>query len=152
MTERISIINGPNLNLLGQRKPELYGSTSLEQIKKSCLKRAAELGFDLDFMQSNHEGELVEELHRAAGQAAAVIINPAAYGHTSIALYDALETLKIPVVEVHLSNIHRRESFRQVSYVSAQATAVIAGAGAYGYLLALDFVAQALGDKGSSLP
>ena len=133
MSDTIFVLNGPNLNLLGQRRPEVYGYTTLHDIERMVRERAAAHGFDVEFMQSNHEG-------------AAIIINPAAYTHTSVALHDALEAAELPVVEVHLSNVHRREEFRHHSFVSPQATAVIAGAGAYGYVMAVDFLAQHLAE------
>ncbi|GGH61216.1 type II 3-dehydroquinate dehydratase [Rothia aerolata] len=141
---RIFVLNGPNLNLLGHRKPEIYGSTTLADIEKQVRNRAAEHGFDIEFMQSNHEGALIDEIQRARTEADAIIINPAAFTHTSVAIHDALEAAEKPVVEVHLSNVHRREEFRHRSFVSLQATAVIAGAGAFGYTMALDFLAQHL--------
>ena len=146
MSDTIFVLNGPNLNLLGQRRPEVYGYTTLHDIERMVRERAANHGFDVEFMQSNHEGALVDEIQRARTRGAAIIINPAAYTHTSVALHDALEAAELPVVEVHLSNVHRREQFRHHSFVSPQATAVIAGAGAYGYVMAVDFLAQHLAD------
>lgn len=140
----ISVINGPNLNLLGARKPEVYGHTTLADIEATLRQQAAELGFELSFMQSNHEGDLVDAIQAAGTQAAGIIINPAAYTHTSLALHDALEAAELPVVEVHLSNVHKREPFRHRSFVSPQATAVITGAGAQGYELALTFLERQL--------
>lgn len=145
---RIYVLNGPNLNLLGVRKPEVYGRTTLADIEASLKEQAQQLGLEIIFMQSNHEGDLVDAIQQARVQGAGIIINPAAYTHTSIALHDALEAAELPVVEVHLSNIHRRESFRQHSFVSTQATAVIAGAGARGYNLALTFLAEHLAQQG----
>lgn len=146
MSDTIFVLNGPNLNLLGQRRPEVYGYTTLHDIERMVRERAADHGFDVEFMQSNHEGALVDEIQRARTRGAAIIINPAAYTHTSVALHDALEAAELPVVEVHLSNVHRREQFRHHSFVSPQATAVIAGAGAYGYVMAVDFLAQHLAE------
>lgn len=146
MSDTIFVLNGPNLNLLGQRRPEVYGYTTLHDIERMVRERAADHGFDVEFMQSNHEGALVDEIQRARTRGAAIIINPAAYTHTSVALHDALEAAELPVVEVHLSNVHRREEFRHHSFVSPQATAVIAGAGAYGYVMAVDFLAQHLAE------
>ncbi|MFW0180837.1 type II 3-dehydroquinate dehydratase [Rothia sp. P5766] len=140
----ISVINGPNLNLLGARKPEVYGHTTLADIEATLRQQAADLGFELSFMQSNHEGDLVDAIQAAGTQAAGIIINPAAYTHTSLALHDALEAAELPVVEVHLSNVHKREPFRHRSFVSPQATAVITGAGAQGYELALTFLERQL--------
>ncbi|MBM7051976.1 MULTISPECIES: type II 3-dehydroquinate dehydratase [unclassified Rothia (in: high G+C Gram-positive bacteria)] len=144
MAPTLFVLNGPNLNLLGTRNPEVYGITTLADIEQQVTQRCTEHGFDVEFFQSNHEGALVDEIQRARTRAVAIIINPAAYTHTSVALHDALEAAELPVVEVHLSNIHKRESFRHHSYISPQATAVIAGAGAYGYTLAVDFLAQHL--------
>lgn len=144
MARTIFVLNGPNLNLLGHRKPEIYGSTTLNDIEQQVRERASAHGFEIEFFQSNHEGALVDEIQRARTQACAMIINPAAYTHTSIALHDALEAAELPVVEVHLSNIHKREEFRHHSFVSPQATAIIAGAGAFGYTMAVDFLAQRL--------
>ncbi|MFW0154727.1 type II 3-dehydroquinate dehydratase [Rothia sp. P6271] len=148
--QRIFVLNGPNLNLLGHRKPEVYGTSTLKDIESSLQHRAQEYGFALEFLQTNHEGVLVDQVQRARSEAAGIIINPAAYTHTSIALHDALEAVDVPIVEVHLSNIHRREQFRHQSFVSLQATAIFAGAGAYGYLLALDFLAHLLGEESTS--
>lgn len=144
MSKTVFVLNGPNLNLLGTRKPEIYGTTTLSDIEQQVQNRAAELGLSVHFMQSNHEGVLIDEIQRARSEADAIIINPAAFTHTSVAIHDALEAAELPVVEVHLSNVHRREEFRHHSFVSLQATAVIAGAGALGYSMALDFLAQHL--------
>lgn len=144
-TKPIYVLNGPNLNLLGQRKPDIYGHTTLADIESTLRAQAAELGYEIRFMQSNHEGVLIDAIQEARTEGAAIIINPAAYTHTSVALHDALEAAELPVVEVHLSNVHKREPFRHHSYVSPQATAVIAGAGAQGYELALAFLDRHLG-------
>ncbi len=146
MSATIFVLNGPNLNLLGHRRPEIYGHTTLVDIELSVRERAALHGFDVEFMQTNYEGKLVDETQRARTRGAAIVINPAAYTHTSVALHDALEAAELPVVEVHLSNIYRREEFRHHSYVSPQATTVISGAGAYGYVMAIDFIAEYLKD------
>jgi 3-dehydroquinate dehydratase-2 len=143
----IYILNGPNLNLLGTREPEVYGKTSLAQIGALCTAQARSHGLAVVFRQSNQEGELVDFLQEARTGASAVIINPAAYGHTSIAILDAILALAIPVIEVHLSNIHRREAYRHHSYVSKGATGIIMGLGASGYLRAIDAVAEII--KGS---
>ncbi|QEX21503.1 3-dehydroquinate dehydratase [Hypericibacter adhaerens] len=143
-TPTVLILNGPNLNLLGEREPAIYGRAKLADIEKSCRKRAKELGLAADFKQSNHEGELVDWIQAARLSHAAIVINPAAYTHTSVALLDALTAAGLPVIEVHLSNIHRRDRFRHHSYVSLAATGVICGLGAQGYLLALDAVATLL--------
>ncbi len=140
----IYILNGPNLNLLGQRQPEVYGHDTLADIHARLEARAAELGLAIDFRQSNHEGTLVDWIQEARTGAAAIIINPAALTHTSVALLDALAAAELPVIEVHLSNIHSREPFRHHSYVSRVATGVICGLGSNGYELALDALAARL--------
>ena len=137
MADTIFVLNGPNLNMLGTRQPEIYGRQTLADINAACTAKAAELGFAVDFRQSNLEGELVTWVQEARGKAAGIILNAGAYSHTSVALLDALNTVEVPVVEVHLSNIFRREGFRHHSYVSLAATGVICGFGAEGYLLAL---------------
>ncbi|GAB3587344.1 type II 3-dehydroquinate dehydratase [Calidifontibacter terrae] len=144
MSDVLLVLNGPNLNLLGVRDPEQYGSTTLADIERAVRARATGHGLDVDFRQSNHEGELVDWIQQARGSVAAVIINPGAYSHTSVAIRDALEVLSCPIVEVHLSNIHAREAFRHHSYVSALATGVIVGLGAQGYELAVEAVAARL--------
>lgn len=144
MTQTIFVLNGPNLNMLGIRKPEVYGTTTLADIERQVKERAETHELSIEFMQSNHEGVLIDEIQRAHSEAAAIIINPAAFTHTSVAIHDALEATQLPLVEVHLSNVHRREEFRHRSYVSLQATAVIAGAGAFGYSMAVDFLANML--------
>jgi 3-dehydroquinate dehydratase-2 len=135
---RILLINGPNLNMLGSREPEIYGRRTLSDIEALCQKTAGDLGLALDCFQSNHEGELIDKIQQAAKQYQGVIINPGAFTHTSIALMDALLTLKIPVIEVHLSNPARREEFRHISYISKAATGVISGLGSESYRLALE--------------
>ncbi|MCV7251997.1 MULTISPECIES: type II 3-dehydroquinate dehydratase [Mycobacteriaceae] len=145
MTERVLLlVNGPNLNLLGTRQPEVYGATTLPEIEAAVTALAAELGFGVRAVQSNHEGALIDAIHAARGECAGVIINPGAYSHTSIAIRDALSSVNLPVVEVHLSNIHAREEFRHHSYVSAVADAVIAGAGPAGYDYAVRYLAAKL--------
>ena len=139
---RIFVINGPNLNMLGTRQPEIYGSDTLADIEKGCREKAAALGLDVEFFQSNHEGEIVSAIQQARGRFDAVVINPAAYSHTSVAIMDALLACDMPVVEVHLSNIHRREEFRHFSYVSKAADGVICGFGKQGSLLALEAAAS----------
>lgn len=129
----IYILNGPNLNLLGQRAPEIYGADTLADIEAMCRARAAEVGASIEFRQTNHEGVLIDWVQEARERAAAIIINPGGYSHTSIALMDALEIAGVPVVEVHLSDIHAREEFRRHSYVSRVASAVIMGKKAAGY-------------------
>ena len=137
MTRMILILNGPNLNLLGKRQPEIYGPETLADVEARCARLAADLGVTVDFRQSNHEGELVDWIQDARDEAAAIVINPAAFSHTSVAILDALKAFDGPVIEVHISNIHQRESFRHHSYVSQRAEGVIAGCGTEGYLLAL---------------
>lgn len=141
----IFILNGPNLNLLGTRQPEIYGTTTLADIETACADHVVGTGFTVDFRQSNAEHALVDWVQEARHAAAAIIINPAAFTHSSVALLDALNTFEGPVVEVHLSNIHKREAFRHHSYVSLRADTVIAGAGHSGYLYALLQVTAMLG-------
>ncbi|MQA65828.1 MAG: type II 3-dehydroquinate dehydratase [Alphaproteobacteria bacterium] len=145
MSRKVLILNGPNLNLLGTREVEIYGRDSLSDIEKSCRSHAKGLGIEVDFRQTNSESELVTWIQDARGTAAAIIINAGAYSHTSIAILDALKALDVPVVEVHLSNIFQRESFRAESYVSRAAKGLIAGFGAQGYRLALDAISQLIG-------
>lgn len=140
----IHILNGPNLNLLGEREPEVYGYTTLAQIGKMCADQASQYGLATVFHQSNREGEIVDQIQEARTGGSAVIINPAGYGHTSVAILDSLLACTIPVIEVHLSNIHRRDPFRNHSYVSKGATGIIMGLGAQGYLRAIDAVAEIL--------
>ncbi len=141
----IQIIHGPNLNLLGKREPEHYGVQTLKEINQALSLRAQELDVKVDFFQSNHEGHLVDALHQAAEDGAdGVIINPAAYTHTSVALRDAAAAIQVPVVEVHLSNIHARETFRHHSYLAPVAIAQLCGFGAHGYILALEGLLQHL--------
>jgi 3-dehydroquinate dehydratase-2 len=140
----IHILNGPNLNLLGSREPEIYGRTTLKEIEKACRERARSHGFSILFAQSNKEGKLVDMIQAARSEAAAVILNAAAYTHTSVAVLDALKMLTIPVIEVHLSNPARREEFRHTSYVAMGASGTIAGFGLNSYLLAIDAVAEIL--------
>jgi 3-dehydroquinate dehydratase II len=142
MAKPIYILNGPNLNMLGVREPHIYGQDTLADIEKRCAARAEAAGRGLVFRQSNHEGELVTWIQEARTQAAALIINPAGFTHTSVVIHDALKMLDCPGVELHLSNIHRREDWRHHSYVSLVATAIIAGFGSLGYELAVDAVLQ----------
>ena len=137
----ILIINGPNLNMLGLREPEIYGSQTLDDIKGACLEKAGTLGLEIDFRQSNHEGEIVTWLQEAYGNVQGIIINPAAYTHTSVAIHDALKLHDIPIIEVHLSDPKTRESFRHHSYIEPLATRTISGKGGDGYLEALDHLA-----------
>jgi 3-dehydroquinate dehydratase-2 len=142
----ILILNGPNLNMLGVREPNVYGFKNLSAIALECEEYASELGCAIDFRQSNHEGELVTMIQEARGAFSGVIINGGAYSHTSIALQDALKILDIPIIEVHLSNTFKREDFRHHSYISAVAQGVICGFGAHGYILALDAMRALLDD------
>jgi 3-dehydroquinate dehydratase-2 len=146
-TAVILVLNGPNLNLLGSRQPEIYGRDSLADIEKSCRRRAGELGVGLEFRQSNHEGELIDWIQQARGKMAGIVINPAGYSHSSVALLDALVACELPVIEVHLSNIFKREAFRHHSFVSEAARGVICGLGPRGYLLALDALADIIAAK-----
>lgn len=142
MPRQILVLNGPNLNLLGQRQPEVYGHETLADVERACTALADELGVAVEFRQSNHEGQLIDWIHAARGTAAGIVVNPAAYTHTSVALLDALSAFDGPVIEVHISNIHKREDFRHHSFVSLRADGVIAGCGTEGYLLALRRVAS----------
>ena len=142
MPKPIYVLSGPNLNLLGTREPEIYGATTLEEIGERCATRAAEFGRQVAFRQSNHEGELIDWVQEARIHGCALVINPAGYGHTSVALLDALKTLDAPVIECHLSNPATRESFRRHSYVSQAARGVIAGFGALSYELAVEAAAR----------
>ena len=145
MTDRrLLLLNGPNLNLLGTRQPEIYGATTLAQIEEMVTVAAAGHGFEVRAVQSNHEGVLIDAIHAARADCAGIVINPAAYSHTSVAIADALIAAELPVAEVHLSNVHKREKFRHHSYVSAAADMVIAGAGPVGYRLAVDYLADRL--------
>ena len=139
---KIMVLNGPNLNLLGTRQPEIYGYDTLADIEQRLQARARAHRLELDFRQSNHEGELVTWIQEARTSCAGIIINPAAYTHTSIAILDALLACEVPIIELHLSNPHRREAFRHRSYASRVATGIIAGFGAHGYELALDAMAR----------
>ena len=140
----IFLLNGPNLNLLGEREPEIYGAETLDGLVTALRTRAAQLKLGLTAIQTNSEGELIDAVQAARRDASGVIINPGAYSHTSIALRDAISVLKIPVIEVHLSNIYRREHFRRHSYVSEAATAVICGLKAEGFFVALESLAKIL--------
>ena len=150
MSRRVLILNGPNLNLLGQREPEIYGRTTLAELDAACAAEGERLGLQVEARQSNHEGELVTWIQGWREPGDGLIVNAGAYSHTSLALHDALRAVPGPVVEVHLSNIYRREAFRHHSYISPAATGVICGLGTQGYLLALRAVAHLLdqGDAG----
>ena len=137
-TKPVYVLNGPNLNLLGEREPEVYGTDTLDDVRAACEAKAAEMGAEVVFRQSNHEGELIEWVQEARDAASAVVINPAGYGHTSVALLDALRLLNIPVVECHLSNPAARESYRRRSYVAQAAAGTVSGFGLMSYTLALE--------------
>ena len=146
--KKILIMNGPNLNLLGTREPEKYGTTTLADLEAMCRKQAADMGYEVDFFQSNYEGALVDKIHEAgkaykAGQLKGVVFNPGAYTHTSIALHDAIVGVGgLPVIETHISNVHARESFRHHSYISPAAAGIIVGCGVYGYIVAMQVLAN----------
>jgi len=142
MHARILIVNGPNLNTLGSRQPEIYGHETLADIEAKCHEKAKNLGISVDCVQSNHEGEIVDAIQKAGKDFAGLLINGGAYTHTSIAIMDALLSIKIPVIEVHLSNPLRRDEFRHVSYIGKAATGSICGFGSNSYTLALDAIAD----------
>jgi len=144
---KILIVNGPNLNLLGIREPDIYGRETLANIEQRCVQKAKALGFEITMRQSNHEGELIDWIHEAVTKWSAIIINPAAYTHTSVAIMDALKLVNCPIVEVHISNIYQRETFRHHSYVSPVATGVICGFGSTGYEVALEAISGLLRKK-----
>lgn len=146
----VHILNGPNLNLLGTREPDIYGTQTLQDIENLCRARAKTLGVGLEFEQTNSEGAIVDQIQLALKQADGLIINPGAYTHTSIAIHDALAALSIPKIEVHLSNIHARESFRRHSYISPACDGMICGLGAHGYELALEGVNKLIQQKVST--
>ena len=138
----VAVLNGPNMNMLGLRQPHLYGSATLDDVEALCAETAEQLGLAIDFRQTNGEGELITWVQQCRGRAAGIVINPAGYTTTSIALMDALLATELPVIEVHITNIHRREEFRHHSFVSRAATGVICGFGGQGYELAVDAMAQ----------
>lgn len=138
MTTSILILNGPNLNLLGIRQPEVYGRTTLADVEAMCAEKANTLGIAIDFRQSNHEGELVDWIQEAKGRHQGIVINAGAYTHTSVALADAIASVELPVTEVHISNIHQRETFRHVSYLSKVSMGMICGFGPFGYVMGID--------------
>ena len=146
MAKPIYILNGPNLNLLGTREPEVYGTETLADLEQRCVRKADALGLAVDFRQSNAEGELVDWIQEARTKGAGLIVNAGAYSHTSIAMLDALQACQIPIVEVHLSNIFGREPFRHHSYISGTAKGVICGLGALGYELAIEALASAISE------
>lgn len=141
MTNRVLVLNGPNLNMLGTREPEIYGSDSIADVERLVRDRAATHGLEVDFLQSNHEGDLIDALHRGRSENIGCVINPAGLTHTSVALHDAIKASELDVVEVHISNPHTRETFRHHSFVSPVAKAVIAGAGVSGYAFGVDIIA-----------
>ena len=143
----VLILNGPNLNLLGTRKPEVYGTTTLADVEKLCTDAAAELGLDVDFKQSNHEGQLIDWIHETgaavkAGESIGAVFNPGAFTHTSVALHDAIEGASLPLIECHISNVHKREEFRHHSFISPVASGIIVGFGVHGYVLAIQGLHQ----------
>lgn len=142
--QKIIIINGPNLNMLGRREPEIYGHKTLDDIRDDCLRKAKDMGLEVDFRQSNHEGEIVSWIQESLDNFNAIIINAAAYTHTSVAIHDALKLLDIPIIELHISDPKKRDEFRHHSYIEPLASAHISGQGPEGYLLALDKVAELL--------
>ena len=144
----VYVLNGPNLNLLGKRQPHIYGHETLADVEADCRKLAAELGLEIRFHQSNREYEIIDWIHEAREDGAGIVINPAAFTHTSVAILDALNTFEQPVIEVHISNVHRREAFRHHSYVSGVASGVIAGFGTQGYQLAIQRLAHLIGTGG----
>ncbi len=148
--KKVYILNGPNLNLLGLREPEIYGHDTLANIEERCRNKAKSLGLEIDFRQSNAEGDLVDAIHEARESGAGIIINAGAYTHTSVALHDALKAVALPAIEVHLSNVYRREAFRHHSYISPAAHGVICGFGPQSYELALEGLAAILNNKGNT--
>lgn len=142
------ILNGPNLNLLGVRQPEVYGNTTLADIERMCAAHAESLGARLRFEQSNHEGSLIDHIHKTRGSEDGIILNAGAYTHTSVALMDAIASAEVPTIELHLSNVHARENFRHTSYIAKVAIGVICGFGARGYLLAMDAMVAHLEQRG----
>jgi 3-dehydroquinate dehydratase II len=146
--KKIIVLNGPNLNLLGTREPDKYGSTTLADVELMCREAATRLGFDIEFLQSNHEGQLIEKIHEAglaykAGAVQGVVFNPGAYTHTSVALHDAIAGVGgLPVIEIHISNVHAREAFRHHSYISPVAAGIVVGFGVQGYVLAIEGLAK----------
>jgi 3-dehydroquinate dehydratase II len=147
MSRLVYVLNGPNLNLLGKRQPHIYGHETLADVEKDCRAVAKELKLELRFHQSNREYELIDWIHEARETAGGIVINPAAYTHTSVAILDALSACDFPIIEVHISNVHKREAFRQHSYVSSVASGVIAGFGTQGYRLAIRRIARLIDEK-----
>jgi 3-dehydroquinate dehydratase II len=143
----VLVLNGPNLNLLGTRKPEAYGTTTLADVEKLCTDAAAKLGLDVEFKQSNHEGQLIDWIHETgaavkAGESIGAVFNPGAFTHTSVALHDAIEGVSLPLIECHISNVHKREEFRHHSFISPVASGIIVGFGVHGYVLAIQGLHQ----------
>ncbi len=147
MPKPVYILNGPNLNLLGTREPHIYGTTTLAEVEATCHQRAQTVGLEIDFRQTNHEGQLVDWIQEAIGAAVGIIINPAAYTHTSVAILDALKNFSGPIIELHISNPHQREEFRHRSFVTPVATATLAGFGVYGYGLAVEAMAHLIATR-----
>jgi 3-dehydroquinate dehydratase II len=147
MSRIVFVLNGPNLNLLGKRQPDIYGHETLADVERHCRATAAELKLDVRFHQSNREYEIIDWIHEAREAAGGVVINPAAFTHTSVAILDALITCEFPIIEVHISNVHQREAFRRHSYVTLRADGVIAGLGTQGYTLALRRLARLIDEK-----
>jgi 3-dehydroquinate dehydratase-2 len=147
MSRLVYVLNGPNLNLLGKRQPHIYGHETLADVEKACKATAAELKLEIRFCQSNREYEIIDWIHEARETAAGIVINPAAFTHTSVAILDALNAFDGPVIEIHISNVHKREAFRHHSYVSGRADGVIAGLGTQGYLLAIQRIARLVDEK-----
>jgi 3-dehydroquinate dehydratase II len=146
----VYVLNGPNLNLLGVRQPEIYGRETLADVEAECRRVGADLGLEIEFHQTNAEFQLIDWIHQARRAAAGIVINPAAFSHTSVAVLDALSTCEFPILEVHISNIHKREEFRHHSFVSRVAEGVICGFGTQGYCLALQRLARLLGTAGKT--
>ena len=147
MSRLVYILNGPNLNLLGKRQPHIYGHETLADVERDCQALAVDLGLQIRFLQSNREYEIIDWIHEARETAGGIVINPAAFTHTSVAILDALNTFDEPVIEIHISNVHKREAFRHHSFVSQRADGMIAGLGTQGYQLALRRVAKLIDDK-----
>jgi 3-dehydroquinate dehydratase-2 len=152
MSRLVYVLNGPNLNLLGKRQPHIYGHETLADVERDCRAVAAELKLDIRFCQSNREYEIIDWIHEARETAAGIVINPAAFTHTSVAILDALNTFEGPVIEIHISNVHKREPFRHHSFVSGRADGVIAGLGTQGYSLALRRVARLIDEAAGKSP
>lgn len=144
MSHLILVLNGPNLNMLGTREPATYGHETLADVEALCQRTAAEQGLEVEFRQTNHEGQLIDWIHQARGRCAGILINPGAWTHTSVAIRDALVAAELPVIEVHLSNVHKREEFRHHSFVSGIAVGVLCGFGTHGYRMGLTHFAHLL--------